>query len=109
MGLVYDIGVCDNIIMSRSTTTASTDDGGVAMAKDPTGTPTDDEILRLLRQDAKRKEYMQSPKAKANRTTYQDKRKAEAKAMREYLVKHPELREKFLAENPDLAILQPKS
>ena len=79
------------------------------VAKKVGGVPGEDEILRLLRQDAKRKEYMQSPKAKANRKTYQQKRQAEAKAARAFVKNNPEALAKLVATHPELAILTPKS
>jgi len=71
--------------------------------------PSEEEMLRLLRQDAKRKEYMQSPKAKAKRTEYQARRKNEAKAARDIVANNPEMLEKLIAKDPSLAILRKKS
>ena len=70
--------------------------------------PSEVEVLRLLKQDAKRKEYMQSPKAKANRQTYQAKRKQESAAARQIIKDNPEMLEKLIANNPELAILRKK-
>jgi hypothetical protein len=44
--------------------------------------PTEEQILRELRQAEKRKAYMQSPKAKENRKKYAKKRYEELKAVR---------------------------
>lgn len=78
------------------------------MVKKATDMPAEEEVLRLLRQDAKRKEYQQSPKAKANRKTYQVKRLAEAKAARAFVKDNPEALERLIATHPELAILKPK-
>lgn len=44
--------------------------------------PTEEQILRELKQKEKRKQYMQSDKAKENRQTYMKKRYEETKALR---------------------------
>lgn len=44
--------------------------------------PTEEQILRELKQREKRKQYMQSDKAKANRKTYMQKRYDETKVTR---------------------------
>lgn len=64
--------------------------------------PTEDQILKELKQKELRKKYQTSPKAAANRKAYQEKRKAESKAMREYLEKHPDVEKKVRAEHPEL-------
>lgn len=81
----------------------------MAAPKNPQEVPSESEVLRLLKQDAKRKQYMKSPKAKANRQAYQAKRKVEAQAAREFVKNNPEMLEKMIAENPELAVLRPKS
>ena len=45
--------------------------------------PDEADILRELKQKEKRKQYMQSPKAKVNRKAYQKKRYAKVKADRD--------------------------
>lgn len=75
----------------------------------PETQPSEEEVLRLLKQDAKRKQYMQSPKAKAKRQEYQARRKQEASAAREIVKNNPELLEKLIANNPELAVLRKKS
>lgn len=71
--------------------------------------PNEEEVLRLLKQEAKRKQYMQTPKAKANRKAYQERRKAEAQAARAVVKDDPELLERLIAQDPSLAILRKKS
>jgi len=71
--------------------------------------PSEAEMFRLLKQDAKRREYMQSPKAKSKRKEYQERRKSEAQAARDIIKSDPELLEKMIAKDPSLAILRPKS
>jgi len=66
--------------------------------------PTEVQILAELKQREQRKAYMKSPKATANRKIYQDKKKAAAKAMREYLKANPEVEEKMKAEHPELFV-----
>ena len=64
--------------------------------------PTEDQILKELKQKEQRKAYMKTPKAVTNRKIYQNKKKAAAKAMREYLKAHPEVEEKVRKEHPEL-------
>jgi len=72
--------------------------------------PSDEaEMFRLLKQDAKRKEYMSSPAAKAKRKQYQEKKRVGTKALREQLKADPDLLEQYIAKDPSLAILRPKS
>lgn len=49
--------------------------------------PTEEAILKELRQREKRKEYMTSDKAKANRQKYMKKRYVETKATRDAIKK----------------------
>ena len=81
----------------------------MATPNKPQGIPNEEEVLRLLKQEAKRKQYMQSPKAKAKRQEYQEKKKKEAKAARTLISDNPELLERLIAQDPDLAILRKKS
>ena len=61
--------------------------------------PTEEQILKELKQREMRKKYMTSPAALVNRKAYQQKRQAEAKQMREYLKANPtvekQLKEKY--------------
>jgi len=43
--------------------------------------PTEEQILKELKQKEQRKTYMKSPKAAANRKTYQQKRQEERKVL----------------------------
>ena len=52
--------------------------------------PTEEQILKELKQREQRKSYMTSPKAVVNRKKYQDKKKADAKAFREWEKEHPD-------------------
>ena len=53
--------------------------------------PTEEQILKELKQREMRKKYMTSDTAKVNRKAYQLKRQAEAKQMREYLKANPDV------------------
>ena len=64
--------------------------------------PTEEQILKELKQREQRKAYMTSPKAVANRKVYQDNKKAQAKLMREYLKANPDVEAKMRAEHPEL-------
>ncbi len=64
--------------------------------------PTEEQILSELKQREQRKSYMKSPKAVANRKVYQEKKKAQAKSMREYLKSNPDIEKKARAEHPEL-------
>ena len=57
----------------------------VTEAPVPTGTLSEEAILKLMRQDIKRKQYQVSPKSVANRKKYQAKHQADAKAAREFM------------------------
>jgi len=64
--------------------------------------PTEEQVLKELKQQAARKSYMKSPKAIANRKAYQEKKKAQAAAMRAYLKAHPDVENKLRNEHPEL-------
>ena len=64
--------------------------------------PTEEQVLRELKQQEQRKAYMKSPKAIANRKAYQQRKQQQAKQMRQYLKTHPEVAEKIKAEHPEL-------
>ena len=51
--------------------------------------PTEEQVFKELKQREQRKAYMTSPKAVANRKKYQEKKKADAKAFREWEKEHP--------------------
>ena len=46
---------------------------------------SEEQILKMIRQDVKRKEYQTSPKAMDNRKAYQLKHQAEQKAARDFM------------------------
>lgn len=46
---------------------------------------SEEQILKMMKQDVKRKEYQTSPKAIANRQNYQAKHQAEMKAARNFM------------------------
>jgi len=52
--------------------------------------PTEEQILKELKQAEQRKAYMKSPKAAANRKKYQDTKKAQAAAYRTWAKEHPD-------------------
>jgi len=52
--------------------------------------PSEEQILKELKQREQRKAYMTSPKAVANRKKYQNKKKADAAAYRAWEKEHPE-------------------
>ena len=64
--------------------------------------PTEDQILKELKQKEQRKAYMNTPKALANRKAYQERKKVQSKLMREYLKAHPDVEEKMRREHPEL-------
>lgn len=64
--------------------------------------PTEEQILSELKQREQRKAYMKSPKAVANRKVYQDKKKEQAKLMREYLKTHPNVEKRMKEEHPEI-------
>ena len=64
--------------------------------------PTEEQILSELKQREQRKAYMKSPKAVENRKKYQEKKKADAKRMREYLKAHPEIEKRMRSEHPEV-------
>ncbi len=52
--------------------------------------PTEEQILKELKQKEMRKKYMTSDKAKANRKTYQQRRQAERKVLTATIAKMKE-------------------
>lgn len=64
--------------------------------------PTEEQILRELKQRERRKVYMDSPKAKENRQKYMKKRYAETKAVKAAIAdmkeKDPEAYERLIAK-----------
>ena len=64
--------------------------------------PTEDQILKELKQKEQRKAYMKTPKALANRKAYQERKKVQAKLMREYLKAHPDVEARMRREHPEL-------
>ena len=52
--------------------------------------PTEEQILKELKQREQRKAYMTSPKATVNRKKYQEKKKADAAAFRAWEKEHPD-------------------
>ena len=63
---------------------------------------SEEQILKLMKQDQKRKEYQTTPKAIANRKAYQTKHQAEQKAARDFMkdlkTNHPEQYAEYMAK-----------
>jgi len=66
--------------------------------------PTEEQILKELKQREQRKAYMTTPKAVANRKAYQARKKEQAKLMRGYLKANPDVEAKMRAEHPELFV-----
>ena len=76
------------------------------MPNDKKGTqefaPSEDQILKELKQREQRKAYMNTPKALTNRKAYQERKKEQAKLMREYLKANPEVEARMREEHPEI-------
>lgn len=57
--------------------------------------PSEEQILKELKQKAARKKYMNTPAAKEARKKYMQKRYEQAKAMREYMKENPSVVEEL--------------
>ena len=63
---------------------------------------SEEQILKMMKQEAKRKEYQTSPKAIANRKAYQVKHQAQQKAARDFMKdlkeNHPDQYAEYMAK-----------